>query len=402
MMLAAGLTPATSAVRRIATHLMVQLASLLHAKPKPQQQQQQQQPLATKRLWRVLIRSVQGQQLLQAGLSLLMTVVKTQRLHKDSELRNYWPQSMAGTLHMQYMVYVMLDLEACTQFLQLQPQQECDKALRAEALAAVLPHPQLVAALLCLAKEYYRQLDTDLKVLAKAVGSEPTWPEQHSAAAAAAGGAAAAATSSGGAARTDPLKAAGTSADRRTPKYNFRPLGYDRQLAALMDTLVDFVATAAAAAAPAAAQGTGLWPLESSWKGLLGLPSYGVLVKECRSSVLQLYPAVDTLDAQLEQWRVWEHQQREQQQQGLQASDCAEDTPHDRIISPAEACSCLASRIYHLLCTLAPSRYTCNGLSCSSLRTVSESFALVRGKACVCGCCVAQAPAGKTSCVEYR
>jgi hypothetical protein len=41
-----------------------------------------------------------------------------------------------------------------------------------------------------------------------------------------------------------------------------------------------------------------------------------------------------------------------------------------------------------LLCSL-PSRFHCNDFDCTSLRTVSEAFALVRGGSCVCGGCVA-------------
>jgi hypothetical protein len=49
-----------------------------------------------------------------------------------------------------------------------------------------------------------------------------------------------------------------------------------------------------------------------------------------------------------------------------------------------------------LLCALSPSRHMCNGLLCRSFRTVSESFGLVRGRACVCGCCVGEAAGGHT------
>lgn len=168
----------------------------------------------------------------------------------------------------------------------------------------------------------------------------------------------------------------------------FRPQGYDRQFAELMQALVDFVAAAAAAA-----QGTGLRPLQGAWKGLLGLPSYGVLVEECSRSALQLLEAVNTLGAHYEELRA--------QQQQLEQQHC-EDGPLCLKVYLVEACCWAAGRVSYLLCSLAASRYTCNGLSCSSLGAISESFALVRGKACVCGCCVAQASAGKPSGVEYR
>jgi hypothetical protein len=41
------------------------------------------------------------------------------------------------------------------------------------------------------------------------------------------------------------------------------------------------------------------------------------------------------------------------------------------------------------LLSLLPSRFHCNNFDCTSLSTVSEGFALVRGSSCVCGGCVA-------------
>lgn len=40
-----------------------------------------------------------------------------------------------------------------------------------------------------------------------------------------------------------------------------------------------------------------------------------------------------------------------------------------------------------LLVVVVPSRYCCNSPRCSSLATISEGFALVRGSSCVCGGC---------------
>lgn len=60
------------------------------------------------------------------------------------------------------------------------------------------------------------------------------------------------------------------------------------------------------------------------------------------------------------------------------------------------------------LAAAVPCSYTCNNLSCSNLSTVSEAFALVRGKACVCGGCLgvvrycSTAPPGSQSLLAAR
>jgi hypothetical protein len=55
-----------------------------------------------------------------------------------------------------------------------------------------------------------------------------------------------------------------------------------------------------------------------------------------------------------------------------------------------------AGRLCQLLSAAAPSRHTCNGPLCRSLGAVSERFGLVRGRACVCGCCVARTAGGRS------
>jgi len=42
-----------------------------------------------------------------------------------------------------------------------------------------------------------------------------------------------------------------------------------------------------------------------------------------------------------------------------------------------------------------PNRYGCNNPACTNLTTVSDAFALVRGKSCVCGGCLGRLAAGE-------
>jgi hypothetical protein len=67
-----------------------------------------------------------------------------------------------------------------------------------------------------------------------------------------------------------------------------------------------------------------------------------------------------------------------------------------------EACCAEAGSLCKLLSAFIPSRHTCNGPQCTSLATVSESFALVRVRACVCGCSVARHPADNPREVAFR
>ena len=47
-----------------------------------------------------------------------------------------------------------------------------------------------------------------------------------------------------------------------------------------------------------------------------------------------------------------------------------------------------------------PSWYRCNNFDCARLGTVSEGFALVRGRSCVCGGCVAGLATGEAAARE--
>lgn len=261
--------------------------------------------------------------------------------------------------------------------------------------------------------------DWFLAHIAKHLASEQLITSAHQSAAPASATRAAAGTSCG-----DP--AAGAGVDDLTCIDVVTDELYDRVVTGLLQALSGF------AAAPLTGQG----PTADAWRGVLALPSYAAAVNALKHRMQLFCQALDGLMAyrrqQKQQQQVGDargaggvattsaaagleldqtsqqhkpRQKHKQQQQRQQPAGATAQQAAGGKARPAasdlsqhvQPCYRQAVRVWALLCALAPSRHMFNGLLCRSFRTVSESFALVRGRACVCGCCVAQAAAHSTS-----
>jgi hypothetical protein len=148
------------------------------------------------------------------------------------------------------------------------------------------------------------------------------------------------------------------------------------------------VLPAAAAAVAAAAAGAG--DSESAWE------PYADSLKRLDGLVEKTQKACCTLmkDLQLTQ-----QAQRQQQQKGCHDSKHKDASAQqlaqllqDIVAEGAvyEACGELEEsmqRIAGCICSQVPCRLCCANVSCTNLGSLSECFALVRGRTCVCGGC---------------
>jgi hypothetical protein len=405
----------------------------------------QQEIWRMQQCWHVFSSTVHGQQLLQAWLSLLLTVDKVNITRPDKCIPA--PSgSLSNSLRTaqgQLMLLVARDLQAHTDSSKCQQQQQQQvqgsTSSAAGSLNNHLPHPQLVSTALAWAKQYYGQafrFDTVkgakgqdgtpealLALSAKLVVSRllvpPTQPGVSVLTIDTTTGNIAVAASASTAAAAAAAAAAVTSLPEAMPCGDVVfDAEFDSAVTELLQALAGFVA------APPTGQG----PTAAAWRELLALPSYGAAVRAINGRMQEYCRARDDRIACEQQV----HQQQQQQQQqhpktgkikgtggaaltaaGVELDKTPQQQQQARVTAQQAAASEEGSRIeqllkrqlsykqavrvWALLCALAPSRHMCNGLLCRRFRTVSESFALVRGKACVCGCCVAHAAAHTTS-----
>jgi hypothetical protein len=438
---------------------------------------------------------VHGQQLLQAWMSLLHTVDKAYNTVPDPACMSIKHHAdFKRSLHVQLMACVGGDLLGYFRGRQQQQHPEhaeCSSSSRAHPL----PHPQLVSAVLGLAKQHYGQFFTHPRALAalpddllssvvecvhdtqrmwhmitsQVDAASMTAHEKVIMSASAAGHAAEAARR---AARADMIVAAGAAAYRRakgssTPSeaaasssarseqpYFFVEVGYDNMVDTLLSLLDDLLQESATA--------LGEGPTARAWQEVWGSSAYGAAVGVSYHQMQQYMRARDQLEAVAQQQREQEQQltaagqgqsgvavtaagvelgPSSQQQQQQQSNPAARSTTASRAGTNAaaatpgaaaagsssssaaasnaagvqqgpttvcvtqpllDACCAEAGRLCQLLYASTPSRHMCNGPLCRSFRSVSESFALVRGRACVYGCCVDQAEGGKPGEVVAR
>jgi hypothetical protein len=388
---------------------------------------------------------VHGQQLLQAWLSLLLTTEKmcseavclnVKGGHKDVERTT----NTCRESHRLLTAHVIQDLQAHTcdsrhpeeqrQRRELQKQQ-AGQGDGSSASRRHLPHPQLVSATLGLARHHYGRI-TDFRDR-----GEP---------------AAAAATAGVASNSSSTACCADTNCSCIGAHRNFcvDPT-YDSSVASLVGTLAGFTA----------APQLGQQPAASAWKEALGL-THSAAVGTALGQGLQVYSVVT---GRVSAYAHLAGQRREAELQRLQAVEQAinesisragtkalldwgqasqqsqQSAPSLQLAAPQQAqlpstsnkqakrhksrqqaaavvqlpdgvnvprtvfdaCCAGAGQLGQLLSAYIPSRHTCNGPLCMSLASVSESFALVRGRACVCGCCTCvERPAGNLRDLAFR
>jgi hypothetical protein len=145
-------------------------------------------------------------------------------------------------------------------------------------------------------------------------------------------------------------------------------------------------AAAAAAAAAGAADDNSSW--EWHYPGFL--EELGDLVEEAQTASSRLVRVIQKT----------QQQQQQQQQKGgrdsTHTAGSAVNQPQALLDEDAEdeicfACHSLVESMqftttYHI-CFELPSRFCCGNKECTNLASLSECFALIRGRACVCGGC---------------